>query len=127
MDECLFPVEFLPEEERRERPFCGKRYRIIGHDDTGNLLGIAADGTVYYLDTGAGVIYYAAASEKILLKEIEAYKNFAEESVFPENPSDEVLERETNRFKEKITELDEYAFYGETLWAVIAEQMEYGL
>ncbi len=127
MDECLFPIEFLPKEERRERRFCGKQYEIIGHDDVGNLLGIAEDGKVYYLDTEAGVIYYAAVFESVLLEEIDTYKAFAEESVLPENPTDEELKRETDNFRHKITELDEYAFYDETLWAVIAEQMEYGL
>lgn len=128
-DKVILLVEFLPAQDLFFLMFRQKEYKIIARDDVGNLVGIAPDKQVFYLETNDEIqpknIRYIAYDVHVFLQELQMYQKYSEEYILEENPSDEELEKYINEFKEYIAALDTSAFCSEeSFWSVIVEQME---
>ena len=128
-DEVILLVEFLPAQDFFFLVFRQKEYEIIAKDDVGNLVGLAPDKQVFYLETTDEMqpenIRYIAHDVHVFLQELKLYQKYGDEYMLKENPSDEELEKYINDFKECITALDTRAFCSdESFWSIIIEQME---
>lgn len=124
-EETILLIDFMQPEEFYYFLFNRAEYQVIGHDDIDNLIGIADDNTVHYLETDSKASFYIAPSAEIFIQELELYKRYAKEYPLSELPTEEELAEYASGFMQKIRNLDHNAFYTDnTFWSVIAEQME---
>ena len=126
MPDEFFNIRFLKEGFYKEI-FNGQTYEMIGEDDVGNLVGIAADKKVFLLDTKDKNAIYISKDIKAFMKEIEAYYQYGK-IPFPDNPSEEELAEREQNFRKLIVDIDPDAFCNEeTVWSTTAEEMGYGI
>ncbi|MDE6729730.1 MAG: SUKH-4 family immunity protein, partial [Oscillospiraceae bacterium] len=105
-----------------------RKYQIIGKDNglSTVLIGIAEDGKLFWLETDEEIAIYIACSLEIFKKELYWFSIFEEK--YPENPSECILIKRANAFRERLLCLDSNAFSDdENYWAEVAEEMEYGV
>lgn len=127
-DKTILEISFL--ESFYSISVKNNNYLIVGGDKdiAENLVGIAEDEKVYYID--GENLCYIAVNIGIFIKELllfDSYMNMDADNL-PENPDDETLSRFTDNFKSKILELDSTAFCNDdTFWSEICEEMEYGI
>ncbi len=124
-DNDILHIKFLKPEEFHTLVFKNIEYTIVGGDDVDNLIGVDADGKVWYLDTENEFAMYASKGLKTFAEQLELLINWD----FPgDDDSDEVLEANAREFEREIKKLDENAMSGyEDLWVSVIEQMEDGL
>lgn len=76
-DKVILLVEFLPAQDLFFLMFRQKEYKIIARDDVGNLVGIAPDKQVFYLETNDEIqpknIRYIAYDVHVFLQELQMY------------------------------------------------------
>ncbi len=124
-DNDILHIKFLKPEEFHTSVFKNIEYTIVGSDDVDNLIGVDADGKVWYLDTANGYTMYSSKGLKTFVEQLALLINWD----FPgDDDSDEALEANARKFACEIKKLDEDAMSDyEDLWSVVIEQMEDGL
>ncbi len=124
-DNDILNIKFLKRGEFRPVVFIDKEYTVVGGDDVDNLIGVDADGKVWFLDTVNEFPMYASKELKTFVEQLELFINWN----FPDdNASDEALENNAREFAREIKKLDEDAMSDcEDFWSVVIEQMENGM
>lgn len=124
-DNDILHIKFLRPEEFHSSVFNDVEYTIVGGDDVDNLIGVDADGKVWYLDTANGYTLYSSKGLKTFVEQLELLINWD----FPgDDATDEALEANARKFESEIKKLDKDAVSDyEDLWASVIEQMEDGL
>ncbi len=124
-DNDILKIKFLKPEEFHSSVFNDVEYTIVGGDDVDNLIGVDADGKVWYLDTANGYTLYSSKGLKTFVEQLELLINWD----FPgDDATDEALEANAREFEREIKKLDKDAMSDyEDLWSVVIEQMEDGL
>lgn len=129
-DKTILEISFLSKEHFYDISVKSNNYLIIGGDKdiADNLIGIAEDEKIYYID--GDNLCYIAVNIGVFIKELllfDSYMNMKADNL-PENPDDETLSEFTDNFKSRIIELDNTAFNSDnTFWSEICEEMEYGI
>lgn len=121
-------LEFLNSCECFHLLLKNKKYWIIGKDKDLPviLIGIAENKQVFLLDTDDETAIYIAVNLEIFRKELYWFSVFMEK--LPENASEQILKKYADTFRRQLFKLDKNAFSDdENYWAVIAEEMEYGI
>lgn len=134
-------ITFLPAGKEFHRDFRGERYLVIGEDDVGSLIGEAADGTIYLLDTapkkGQGRVYLAK-DRKTLAAAVKTYQRHRKGATAAalvhallhrgESNEEELARKEAAGLKEKLSALDPAMFQDEyTFWSPLLDEIEWGM
>ncbi len=124
-DNDILNIKFLKLEEFRPLIFNDNEYTVVGGDDVDNMIGVDADGKVWFLDTVNGFPMYASKGLKTFVEQLELLINWD----FPaDDNSDDELEANAQKFSREITKLDEDAMSDDyDFWSVVIEQMENGM
>lgn len=124
-DETILEIKFLKYDDFRSMVFNDKKYTIVGGDDVGNLIGIDADGKVWFLDTADEFEMYISKGLKTFVDQLELYRDWNHP---PLNASDKVNEENAQNFAIELKKMDKDAMVDcEDFWSVVIEQMEDGL
>lgn len=124
-DETILEIKFSEHKDFHLLVFNDKEYTIVGGDDVGNLIGIDADGKVWFLDTEDEFEMYISKGLKTFVNQLELYRDWSHP---PLDASDEVNEENARKFSVELKKLDKDAMADcEDFWSVVIEQMEDGL
>ena len=127
-DKTILEVTFLKKNDFYTISLQNQDYLIVGGDEGihTNLIGIAKNGTVYYITTDDGVLCYISPNIEIFVKELLLYDEYMNHK-FSENLDESMLSDFANQFRKEILKFDNSAFdSGSTYWSEICEEMEYG-
>lgn len=134
-------ITFLPAGKEYDSGFLEDRYRIIGEDDVGSLIGAAADGVIYLLDPAAEKgreLVYLAKDRKTLAAAVRTYRRhrrgaMAEAALHAllrrgVDNEDKLARKEAASLKKKLSALDPAMFRDEfTFWSPLLEEIEWGM
>lgn len=120
-------IEFFQKKDFSQKIFNGQTYEIIGKDDVENFVGVSSDKQVFLLNSSDNIRVYISKSVKVFLEEIKAYHQYSQ-IPFPDNPSEDELQKHADVFRELLTKIDENACLDESAyWSCIVEEMGYGI
>lgn len=124
-DNDILNIKFLKHEEFHPLVFIDKEYTIVGGDDVDNMIGVDADGKVWFLDTMNIFPMYASKGLKTFVEQLELFINWD----YPaDDNSDDELEANAREFAREILKSDADALSDDyNFWSVVIEQMEDGL
>lgn len=124
-DETILEIKFLKYDDFRSMVFNDKKYIIVGGDDVDNLIGVDADGKVWFLDAADEFEMYISKDLKTFVNQLELYRDWNHP---PLDASDEVNEENAQQFAIELKKMDKYAMVdSEDFWSLIIEQMEDGI
>ncbi len=134
-------ITFLPAGKEYDSGFQGERYRIIGEDDVGSLVGEAKDGTVYLLDTTEGAdhpLVYLARDRKTLAAAVRIYRRHRGMAMAAAtlgallhrggDNEEERARKEAAGLKKRLCALDPEMFRDDfTFWSPLLDEIEWGM
>lgn len=128
-DKTILEVTFLNITDFYSISFENHNYTIVGGDMDikTNLIGIASDGKVYYIVTDNKALFcYLAVNIHTFIKELLLFDDYINTDNLPENPDEIQLVEFADKFRSRLTELDQ-TVCNSKFWSEICEEMEYGI